>query len=87
MVRRLRSHKLIAVRNRTSTAIVGIRRRALALFAAVGCLLIELAAGKTVEGPRQQKNCQESDANMHTSTHTGLTIPEFFSFGPEGAHL
>jgi hypothetical protein len=72
VVRRLGRQKLVAARDNVLTAFVGIRRRAIALLAAICGLLIELSAGKAVEGPNKQKDCQEGDGNMNASTHYPL---------------
>jgi hypothetical protein len=69
MIRRLRRHKVVATRESSLAAIVGIRCRALALFAAVRSLLIELAAREAVERPHEQKHCKKDDGNVNATTH------------------
>jgi hypothetical protein len=57
MVRGLRRKKMVAALDGSFAAVVGIRRRTIALVAAIRSLLIELPTGKAVEGANQQKDC------------------------------
>jgi len=57
MIRRLSRQKVVAVLNGSFAAVVGIRRRALALLTAIRSLLIELSTSEAVEGPNEQKDC------------------------------
>jgi hypothetical protein len=56
MIRSFARQKMIAALHCSFTAVVGIRRRAFALVAAIRSLLIELSTGETVERPNQQKD-------------------------------
>jgi hypothetical protein len=70
MVRCLGSRKLVAVRNGSLAAVVGIRRRALAFLAAIRSFLIKPSAGEAVERPNQQKDCYEGDGDVHATAHS-----------------
>jgi hypothetical protein len=48
---------MVAALDRSFAAVVGIRRRAAPLIAAIRSLLIELSASETIEGVDQQKDC------------------------------
>jgi len=69
MIRGLGRQKMIAALDGSFTAVVGIRRRAFPLVAAIRSLLIELPTGEAVERSHQQKNCQEDNGNVNASTH------------------
>ena len=70
MVRRLRRHQLVATWNGSFAALVGVRRRALALLAAIRSLLIEPSTSEAIERLNQQQDCQEGNGNMNASTHS-----------------
>jgi len=57
MVWGLGRHKVVPTLNGSFAAVIGIRRRALALFTAIRSLLIELSTSEAVEGPNEQKDC------------------------------
>jgi hypothetical protein len=57
MAGRVGCDKLVAAWNGSLAAVIGIRRRALALLAAIRRLLIELSTGEAVEGTYKQKDC------------------------------
>ena len=86
MIRRLRRQKLAAARNCTFTAVVGIRWRALAFFAAVRSLLIELATREAVERPHEQKYCQEGDGNENVTTQSPQVYLSIFDRGHHNNH-
>ena len=69
MVRRLGCHKLVAALNGSFAAVVWVRRRALALLAAIRSLLIKPSVGEAVEGPNEQKYCYEGDGDVHVTAH------------------
>jgi hypothetical protein len=56
MARSLGRHKVVPTLNGCFAAVVGIRRRAIALFTAISSLLIELSTSEAVEGPNEQKD-------------------------------
>ncbi len=76
MVCRLGRYKLVAALNGGLTAVVGIRRRALALLAAIRSFLIELSTGEAVEGPDQQQDCESGDGDVQATAHLFFTIPD-----------
>ena len=61
--------KLVAALNGRLAAVVGIRRRALALLAAIRRFLIELSTSKAVERTYKQKDCKDGNGNMHATAH------------------
>jgi hypothetical protein len=69
MVRRLGRNMLVAALNGSFAAVVGVRRRALALLTASRSLLIKPSAGEAVEGPNEQKYCYEGDGDVHVTAH------------------
>jgi hypothetical protein len=77
----LRRDELVAVKNCSFTTVVGIRWRALASFAAVRSLLIELATGEAVERPHEQKHCYEGDCNVNATMHSSSKYHSSFDGG------
>jgi hypothetical protein len=65
----LRCDKVVAAWHGRLAAVVGIRRRALALFAAIRRFLIELSTSKAVERTYKQKDCKDGNGNMHATAH------------------
>jgi hypothetical protein len=60
---------LVPILNGSFAAVVGVRRRALALLTAIRGLLIELSASEAVERPNEQKDCCQGDGDVHETAH------------------
>ena len=62
-------YKLVAALNGRLATVVGIRRRALALLAAIRRFLIELPAGEAIERTYKQQECQNGNGDVHGTAH------------------
>jgi hypothetical protein len=69
MVGRLSCDKLAAPWKSRLAAVIGIRRRALALLAAICRLLVELPPREAVERAHEQKDCQNGDGDVQATAH------------------
>jgi hypothetical protein len=65
----LSRYKLVAALNGRLATVVGIRRRALALLAAIRRFLIELPAGEAIERTYKQQECQNRNGDVHGTAH------------------
>src|ERR1700674_307424 len=89
MVSCFRRHKLIAVRQRVLTAIVGFGcRDALAFETALRGLRARCSSREAIERPDKQKNCYQADRHVNTASHS---IPAYQTcgrpIGPPPAHV
>jgi len=76
MMNRLRRHKLVVAGNGSFTALVGIRRIALALLAALSSLLIGWSAREAVGRQCEQQHGQETDYDLDTPTHFAFSVAD-----------